>query len=393
MRIAIIIERADIALGGAERSVFELTASLSSLGVQVDLLAAKGKAANENIHVLCRRTRGKRTGLKAFGKTIKKHLAANHYDIIHSVLPFSFADVYQPRGGCYAESVTRNAASYANKLVSAYKNATAFANPRRAVLLKAERALCKEKNGPTIAALSEYVKEQFKNHYNLTGNRVVVIPGGIKTTKIIDAKAAAKLREQILLRLGVRESSSPMLFLFVANNFRLKGLTALIKAMQVVSSAETERPAYLIITGRDNPAKYRKLAKKLGVSDRIAFIGRVRHIHNVLAVANVAVLPTYYDPCSRFVLEALSAVKPVITTRFNGAADFLVDNRHGCIFDSPENIPALAAAITHFTDSVNVQKSSRAIVEDKLREKISITKHAEKLITLYQSIMQNRSKQ
>ena len=111
MKVAVIIERAEIVLGGAERSVFELTANLSQIGLQVDLLAAKGKTDSDNIHVLCAAGHGKRTGLTVFGKAIKKHLAANHYDIIHSTLPFSFADVYQPRGGCYAESIVRNAAS------------------------------------------------------------------------------------------------------------------------------------------------------------------------------------------------------------------------------------------------------------------------------------------
>lgn len=43
-RVAIVIERADAALGGAERSMLEVTQALSALGVQVDLLVAKGVA-------------------------------------------------------------------------------------------------------------------------------------------------------------------------------------------------------------------------------------------------------------------------------------------------------------------------------------------------------------
>jgi len=41
-KVAIIIERANTALGGAERSVFELTAALSGLDVKVHILAVKG---------------------------------------------------------------------------------------------------------------------------------------------------------------------------------------------------------------------------------------------------------------------------------------------------------------------------------------------------------------
>ena len=111
-KIAIIIERANVVLGGAERSVFEMTTALSSLGFKVDILAAKGQTDAKNIHILCQNTSGKRTCHRAFGNAIKSHIAENHYDIIHSVLPFGFADIYQPRGGSYAEAILQNAASY-----------------------------------------------------------------------------------------------------------------------------------------------------------------------------------------------------------------------------------------------------------------------------------------
>ena len=52
-KIAIIIERASIALGGAERSVFELATALSSLGHEVQVLAAKGRTSARNIKILC----------------------------------------------------------------------------------------------------------------------------------------------------------------------------------------------------------------------------------------------------------------------------------------------------------------------------------------------------
>lgn len=393
MKVAVIIERADIALGGAERSAFELTGKMSQLGPQVDLLAAKGRANSKNMHVLCADRPGKRVSLAVFAQALKNHFSANHYDIIHSILPFSFADVYQPRGGSYPESIIRNAASYQSRFASAYKKATAFANLRRGQLLRAEKALCMDPNGPVIAALSQYVKQQFKNHYALSPERMVVIPGGIRTHKVIDVGQAAKLRTQILARLQLDESSNPVFFLFVANNFRLKGLAALINAMHLAVNAATPRPPHLIVAGKDRPAQYRKLAKKLGITDRIAFIDHIRHIQNAFAIADVAVLPTYYDPCSRFILEALAAVKPVITTRFNGAADLFSDDRHGKIIDGPENVPALVRAIVHFTDTVNIQAACHAIVTDNLKKQISITGHVEKLIGLYQSIIQKRAQQ
>jgi UDP-glucose:(heptosyl)LPS alpha-1,3-glucosyltransferase len=391
-KIALIIERIDIALGGAERSVLELAVALSALGLEVDILAAKGQANAKDIHILCQNTPGNRTGYFTFAKVLKKHLSENHYRLVHSVLPFDFADVYQPRGGSFAEAILRNAASYQNKFVESCKRVTAFANFRRTILLRAERILCKDSNGPVIVALSKYVAEQFKKHYGVSDDRIVVVPNGIKINKRIDIGHADNLRSQILAQLGLTEADNPVFFLFVANNFRLKGLACLIKAMQLVSPSITERKAYLIVAGNDGTHKYRRLAKKLNIHRKIIFLGAVRHIQDVLSIVDVAVLPTFYDPSSRYILEAIAANKPVITTEFNGAADLFVNDRHGKVIDRPENVPALAQAISFFTDTNNIRKASQAIVADNLEEKISISRVAEQLIPVYESVLEKREK-
>jgi glycosyltransferase involved in cell wall biosynthesis len=303
-------------------------------------------------------------------------------------LPFDFADVYQPRGGSFAESILRNAASYQNKVLESYKRITAFANFRRTILLRAEKKLCKNPDGPVIAALSQYVADQFKRHYGADEHRIVVIPNGIKIHKRIDTAEADKLRTQILAQLGIKEADNPVFFLFVANNFRLKGLGVLIRAMRLAASHNTDRRGHLIIAGNDRTHKYRRLAKKLNVHKKIVFLGPLRRIQNALSIIDVAVLPTFYDPSSRYTLEAIAANKPVITTKFNGATDLFVNNRHGKVIDSPDDVCALAEAISHFTDANNIQKASEAIIADNLKEKISIHRVAKKLISVYESILE-----
>ena len=112
-----------------------------------------------------------------------------------------------------------------------------------------------------------------------------------------------------------------------------------------------------------------------------------------MSITDVAVLPTFYDPSSRFILEALAAGKPVITTKFNGATDLFENNRHGKVIDTPENIDALAEAIRYFTDTNNIEKTSQAIIEDNLKENISIGRAAGELMTVYESILQRKGRQ
>ena len=256
--------------------------------------------------------------------------------------------------------------------------------------MRAEKRICRNTNGPLIAALSKYVKEQFKKHYDLDGERMVLIPNGVKVDDDDDTKSAQKLRVWIYDQLAIKSSAHPVLLLFGANNFRLKGLNVLMEALALLTSSQTTRPTYLIVAGGGAINKYRRVAQKLRLDKNVLFLGHVKNIQNVLSISDVAVLPTFYDPCSRFILEALAANKPVITTKFNGATDMFVNNRHGKVIDKPEDISALAQAVAYFRDTNNIKKASQAIVEDNLKEKISISRVAEQLISTYKSILEKR---
>ncbi|HAL45442.1 MAG TPA: hypothetical protein DCP47_05945 [Phycisphaerales bacterium] len=389
MRVAIITERANIALGGAERSIFELTATMALFGVDVKILAATGTTHSRKVRVLFPDSQ-KRISFKVFGDALLEHLKENKYDIIHSTLPFDFADIYQPRGGSYTEAAIRNAASYKNNCVRFFKLLTSFMNSKRTTLVRAEKNICKKENGPIVACLSEYVKKQFQNHYSVPDSRIRVIPNGIKLIRNYDKSRVDKMRSQILSQFNIKEADEPVFFLFAANNFRLKGLLSLIHAMAIVKEKLTKRPAYLIVAGRGQINKYRRIAANAGVKDRVLFMGQTGNVQNLLMLSDVAVLPTYYDPASRFILEALGAGKPVITTKFNGASDLLVADKHGKVFDSPDNIEALAEAVRYFCSTENINAAAKAIVDDDIKSKVSIKAHCEKLLKVYQEIIPNR---
>jgi len=393
MKVAIIIERYDISLGGAEWLVFELASALSQLGVDVDILATQGDSSEANVKFLCPAGHSKHISLASFAKLISNYIGRNHYDIIHSVIPLAFADVYQPPGGSFAETIIRNAASYRNKLVFSYKKATALTNWRRTEMLWAEKKLCRDPNGPIIAALSNYVKDQFINHYNLDSERIALVPNGVKVDNQVDAEIAEKLKTQIFQQIAIESSANPVFFLFGANNFRLKGLNVLTEALALLEKSPTPRTPYLLVAGSGKINKFRSFAEKMDLDKRIVFLGHLPNIQNVMSISDVAVLPTFYDPCSRYILEALAACKPVITTKFNGASDFFVNNRHGKVIDTPENIDALAEAIRYFTDTKNIENASKAIIEDNLKENISINRAARQLIDVYESILQRKGRQ
>jgi UDP-glucose:(heptosyl)LPS alpha-1,3-glucosyltransferase len=383
-KVAIIIERSDVSLGGAERSVSELAEAIGAIGYETHIIAAKGQTTAQNIHILCADIPGKRTSYRVFARELKKHTESNHYDILHSVLPFDFADIYQPRSGTFAESIIRKAATYSFPVIRTLKRKTAFFNFRRTAWFAAERHLAEGQTGPLVVAISNYVAEQFKAHYHIPENRMVIISNGIKPAGQIDKSSVDSMRAKLSAQPG------SILFLFVGHDFQRKGLDCLIKAIGQLQKTDANTPAKVVVAGRASSTTYRRLASKLGVEEKIVFLGDVKNIQELIAATDVAVLPTFDDPCSRFILEALAADKPVITTRFNGAIDLFTDNRHGRAIDDPRDISSLSEAIRCFTNRENLNRAADAIISDNLRRNVSVARVAQQLQVVYDDILAKR---
>ena len=392
IKVALIIERANIQLGGAERSIIELTETLAEMGIDVTLLAASGSSESVNIKVLCDNA-GKRTSLTQFAAAIKDHLNTYDYDIVHSTLPLDFADIYQPRGGAYPEAIDRNAVSYNNPAHTLLKRAAHFLNFRRTELLIAEKLLCSKKNGPIVAALSNYVCRQFAWSYKLPESRIALIPNAVKPPLPIPQDELDRANTSIRTELNIDTDTPATVYLFAANNFRLKGLDTLLHALKIVHTTYSKKRICLAIAGNDsNINYYEKLALNLGIIGQVVFLRSLKSIYPALSVCNAAVLPTYYDPCSRFILEALAAQKPVITSKFNGASDFYKDDVHGKILDKPNDKHALAEALIFYSQKNNAQSAVNAIINDKLIDNIVITRHCRQLIELYDKIIESKQK-
>lgn len=388
--VAIILERANVTVRGAERSMFELARALRTHGVQVDLLAACGRTKLRHIHVLCPNGTAERPSLSGFRRALQRHLTTHRYDIVHSVLPFEFVDLYQPQDGTWPESLRRRMATFSCPVARIGQRCIARLRERGDGRLRDERRVCRESQGPAIVALSRYVADQLQRHYGTAAERIVLAPGGVRTGLRTDPKTAQRLRLQIIDELGLSRDDQPALFLFVAHDFRLKGLDPLIRAMARAANPPADCCPCLLVVGDDRSEPYRRLAERIGVERRIVFLGPIKRLHNVLSIVDTAILPSFYDPCNRFTLEALAAGKPVVTTRFNGAVDQFADGRHGLVLDSPDNVPSLAQAIRHFASPAVRRQASQAIAEDHLPERVSVERVARDLLDAYEAIHERK---
>jgi UDP-glucose:(heptosyl)LPS alpha-1,3-glucosyltransferase len=76
--------------------------------------------------------------------------------------------------------------------------------------------------------------------------------------------------------------------------------------------------------------------------------------------------PTFYDPCSLVVLEALACGLPVITSRQNGAHE-LLGGAEGLVIDDPHDHWALAESLRLLTEPARREACARAALASAAR--------------------------
>ena len=115
-------------------------------------------------------------------------------------------------------------------------------------------------------------------------------------------------------------SSEAIIFLTIATNFPLKGVTETIAAFAKWYHRQPVAPeAQLVVVGRDFVEGYDRFAGLRDVGSKVVFAPPTREVFKWYAAADAFVLLTWYDPCSLVVLEAARWGIPSITTRFNTA--------------------------------------------------------------------------
>jgi UDP-glucose:(heptosyl)LPS alpha-1,3-glucosyltransferase len=123
---------------------------------------------------------------------------------------------------------------------------------------------------------------------------------------------------RLLLRQGLGLDPKLTYIGTAGTNFFLKGIGCLIQALALLP-----QHYHLLVAGGRHAGRWKKLAHKLGVGERVHFLGRVDDMPSFYNCLDVFALTSFYDACSNAVLEALSCKIPTLSTANNGSSIFL----------------------------------------------------------------------
>ena len=230
---------------------------------------------------------------------------------------------------------------------------------------------------PIILVNSRMVQRHFEEYYDIPASEVHVLPSAIDPDRFAaDDRPKRRIEERQRWGIPIDEPVG----LFVAMNYRLKGLAPLLHGLRHVEQTKRFR---IVVVGHPNYRRYEKMSRELGVEDRVMFLGFRADPRDQYFAADFLVHPTFYDPCSLVVLEALCCGLPVITSRYNGRRR--IDHarpKEGFVIDDPHDHGSLAEAITKLLDSPT--RSACSAAARQAARRWSFEDHYQQLMGLFQ---------
>ncbi len=380
MKVALVIEKFDPSRGGREVSTAQIAEGLARRGQDVTVFCMSAGSGGQGFRVQELKTWGldRATKLASFARSVRGAARDGGFDIIHATLPIPSANVFQPRGGLVG---AQEAASLRKRRGPErfFAQLAQPLNAHRAKMRSMERKLLAKPDALCLA-VSEMVAREFMNYYARDKN-VRVIYNAVDAPDVPEDQRLQWRRDRRNL---VKAGPESPLFLSVATNFRLKGVDQAIDAFaRWYRSPKGSPGARFVAIGQKKVADYRRLAKKLGVAKQVHFEPPTEDVWPWYAAADVCVLLSWYDPCSRVVLEATRWAVPSITTVFNGAAEVLVRGA-GLVVSSPDDISAVEKAMAEIADPESLAKRRQACRD--VADELSMDRHVEQLLEAYREV-------
>ncbi|MCX7426490.1 MAG: glycosyltransferase family 4 protein [Planctomycetia bacterium] len=326
MRIGLVIEQFHPERGGAEQWTWQFAGRLLELGHDVHVVANHFSPATDAMPIV-RHALGKAGTRMDFAAAAEARLRAISLDVIHDMGSGWYCDVFHPHGGSRRAAI-RQSLLLVPRWMRPIKRAVDAVLPRRRQF-EAMSARQYVDDGRIVLALSRRVAADLAKLDGVRPEQIRLVYNGVDTERFSPEHRQTH-REAIRGSLGVLPDAT--LLLIVAHNFRLKGVPMLLRA---VAACDDPRPIHLAVVGGRHLSRYERAARRLGIAQRVSFVGAVDDTVPYYAAADVYVHPTFYDPCSLGVLEAAASGLPSVTSRYNGAGELLAEGLDGYLMDDP----------------------------------------------------------
>jgi N-acetyl-alpha-D-glucosaminyl L-malate synthase BshA len=185
-----------------------------------------------------------------------------------------------------------------------------------------------------VTAISSYLRERTREAFSIQGEIEVI-------RNFVNCDVYVRVPTKVAA-MRPRFASEDEKLLVHLSNFR--PVKRILDVVEVFARVAAAVPARLMMIG-DGPDRSaaEHLALKLGVADRIHFLGKQDNVNELLPLADLMLMPSEMESFGLAALEAMACSVPTIATRVGGVPELIDDGENGLLFPLGD-VEAMAGA-------------------------------------------------
>lgn len=373
-RIAVVIPKYGLP-GGAEGFVSALTRRIAGEGFNVHVFANRWSAEDGIVFHKVPIVRVPRFLTQPSFAWFSERATAGQFDLIHAHDRIFRADLFTMHGIPHRIWVRE----VRNKRLSLFDLA----------VMAVERELVRSGGCRFFHAVSSLTRDKFLQEYPETDpDRVHVIHPGVEG--IGGGLSRSECSSLIRRRFGF--GADDLIILFVSMNFDIKGLNALMAALARLNRRRPDISWRLLVAGKGEVARYRKLATSLGLGERVAFSGSVSRdeLATFYSGSQIFCMPSKFDTFGMAALEAMASSLPVIISENVGARDLIMPGENGFVVKGVDKEEQICESISLLGDRSLRERMGNAAA--KTASSCTWTETSRRIMDLYNLILEEKQK-
>lgn len=370
MRVLFLHDR--ICTGGSERNTIDLMTALARIGVEPHIClsgrGSRGPLAEEleRSRIPIHRLEGARTYDPRMLGRFARLLLRERFDVLHLEDPYP-APLAAVARHLFSIPVVMT------RHVQMDDRATRW-SALRARWLNLAMRLASDR----VIMLAASLREGFASQSGIKPKQMVVVPNGIQLWA--DARGR---RAELRRRFGWASGEKVILIVAVLRGG--KGHEDLFAAMPRVLGPIPEATVKVVGDGSER-ARIEALAQPLG--DKVRFLGERRDVAELMAAADLLVLPSWSEAFPTVLLEAAMSGLPAVATDVGGSAEIIAHGETGLIVPAcdPEQLAGAIAAILADVDRAGRMSSAARARAERL---FTIERQAATTRAVYQDLIES----
>ena len=206
-------------------------------------------------------------------------------------------------------------------------------------------------NVNVVICISQHIEQQFLDNNALVNyNEVATVINPIANTPSLNPEEIISLKNKARTQFELHKQA--FIIGFIGQIIPLKGLPDLIRALAAVNDDRWQ----LLVAGVDprvggcHVDECKELSIKLGVEDRIHFLGYLENATLFYEAIDLVVVPSIEEPLGRVPLEAAGHYKPSIVSDAGGLPETVKHNETGWIVKT-DTVGSLTSTVIEAMDA------------------------------------------